>query len=116
MNILIVDDSPQIRINLKKFLSEIKGINVSGEAESSGDAVELINKIKPELIILDVELKNSSGFDVLKYVKKNMHSIVIMFTNHSSGYKNKAQAERADFFFDKTTELDKLLTTIKDLI
>jgi DNA-binding NarL/FixJ family response regulator len=119
VDILIVDDSPNIRNNLKKFLSEIKGVIVLGEAESSEVAIELINKTKPEVIILDVELKNSCGFDVLKYVKKNKHShkpVVIMFTNHLSGYKDKAKAERADYFFDKTTELDKLLTTIKSLI
>ncbi len=119
MDILIVEDSPYIRSNLKKLLTEMKGLNISGEAENSEKAIELINKAKPDLIILDVELKSSSGFDVLKYAKKNESShkpIVIMFSNYLTVYKEKALNEKADYFFDKTTELDKLLTTIKSLV
>jgi len=119
VDILIVDDSPNIRNNLKKFLSEINGVSVSGEAESSGSAIELINKAKPNLIILDVELNNSSGFDVLEYIKKNNHShkpVIIMFTNHSALYEEKAKEMKVDYFFDKTVELDKLLNTIKNII
>lgn len=118
MNILIVDDSVNIRNNLKKFFSEITGIIISGEAENAQSAIELFNSSKPDIIILDVELKESSGFDVLEYVKtkKNSIPVVIMFTNHAATYNEKATTEKVDYFFDKTTEFEKLLTTIKGLI
>jgi DNA-binding NarL/FixJ family response regulator len=119
MDLLIVDDSPYIRSNLKKLFSGIESINVSGEAENSGQAIELVNQTKPDIIILDVELKNSSGFDVLKYVKNEKFShkpIVIMFTNHSSLYKEKAIELGTDYFFDKINDLDNLLNTIKSLV
>lgn len=118
MKILIVEDAPNIRTNLKKFFSELKELNISGEAEDSESAISLINKTKPDIIILDVELKKGSGFDVLKYVKGDKYasnSIVIMFSNHTKLYKEKAKAAKADYFFDKTDEVDKLLSTIHEL-
>lgn len=118
VNLLIVDDSPYIRSNLKKLFSEMKRITVSGEAENSQEAIELINQKKHDIIILDVELKNSNGFDVLKYVKNKKYfrkPVVIMFTNHSSAYKEKATELGTDYFFDKTNDLDNLLNTIKSL-
>ncbi len=119
MNILIVDDSPNIRNNLKKFLSEVNNVSIVGEADNSGFAVELINKTKPDLIILDVELKNGSGFDVLEYISQNQQPakmVVLMFTNHSETYKEKALKLKVDHFFDKTNELDLLLSTVKGIV
>lgn len=115
MKILIVEDALNIRNSLKKFISEIDGVSVSGEAEDSGSAINLINETNPDVILLDVELKKSNGFDVLKHAKNKdalSKPVVIMFSNHTSMYKEKALAAEADYFFDKTTELDNLFSTI----
>ena len=118
MEILLVDDAQNIRNNLKRFISELKGVKVSGEADDYNSAIEIINNTKPDIIILDIELKNSSGFDVLKYVREDgnyYNPVIIMFTNHPKLYEEKALGWKADYFFNKTTELDKLLGTIKKL-
>ncbi|HSP89019.1 MAG TPA: response regulator [Ignavibacteriaceae bacterium] len=119
MKVLIVEDSLYIRTNLKKLFSEMKNINISGEAESSEEAIELLKKEEHDIIILDVELKNSTGFDVLKFVKNEKYShkpIVLMLTNHSAVYREKAIELKADYFFDKTNDLDNLLHVIKSLV
>jgi DNA-binding NarL/FixJ family response regulator len=119
VKVLIVDDSPYIRSNLKKLFSEMKNIKISGEAENSEEAIELLKKEKHDIIILDVELKNSTGFDVLKFVKNEKYShkpVVLMFTNHSAVYKDKAKELKTDYFFDKTNDLDNLLHVIKSLV
>jgi DNA-binding NarL/FixJ family response regulator len=118
LKILLVEDSPQIRNNLKKFISEINGVKICGEEETSVSAINTLKIKKPEIVILDVELKDSNGFDVLQFIKKNRNfekTVVIMFTNHTELYRGKALSGKADYFFDKTEELDKLLSTIKEL-
>lgn len=118
MKILIVEDSALVRVNLKKFISEMKGFKITGEAEDSQTAINLISKKKPDVIILDIELKDSSGFDVLKFLKSSdsfANPTIILFSNHASLYKDKSVEYKADYILDKTTEFETLLSTLKNL-
>jgi len=118
LKIFIVEDAQNIRNNLKKFISDIKDLSIAGEAEDATQAIKLINETKPDIIILDIELKSGSGFDVLKYVKGKTYPfnpVVIMFSNHVKLYKEKAKSAKVDYFFDKTEEVDKLLATLTEL-
>ncbi len=118
MKILIVEDSQQIRKNLIKLISEIDASIVFEETNNSEAAKDLIKESKIDIIILDVELMDSNGFEILKFVKESESynkTIVLMFSNHFI-YKHKAETGKADYFFDKTNDLDKLLETINSLI
>ena len=119
MKITIVEDSCYIRKNLIRFISEIKGTEIVGEAEDVEYGFKLIEEKKPDIIILDIELKNSNGFDLLTEIKSSREAapLVIMFTNLSSpSYKEKALKKKADYFFDKTNDFEELITTIESLI
>jgi len=118
LKIAIVDDSYHIRKNLIRFITEIKGAEIVGEASDTASALKLIEDKKPDIVVLDIELKNSSGFDVLTKIK-SVHKttpIVMMFTNLSSiSYKEKALKEKADYFFDKTNDFEDMIITIDSL-
>jgi DNA-binding NarL/FixJ family response regulator len=119
LKIAIVEDSPQIIKNLSRFISSIKGTEISGEADSADSAVELIRNKQPDIIVLDIELKNGSGFDVLNKIKNRGKTtpIVMIFTNlFSFSYKEKALKEGADYFFDKTNDLEDLIITIESFV
>jgi DNA-binding NarL/FixJ family response regulator len=118
LKILVVEDSPQIRKNLRRFISDKDDLLILNEADNSRSAIDLIRLTETDIIILDVELKDSNGFDVLRFAKSSEITnkpVVIMFSNYSS-YKDKALNEKADYFFDKTNELDKLLDTIETVL
>lgn len=117
MKLLIVDDSPNIRFNLRRFIDTIKGVQIIGEAEDEDRAVELALNKMCDVIILDIDLKNGSGFTVLKKIKEaKSKTIVIIFSNFViSSYKEKAQKEKADYVLDKHSDLDKLLGILEDL-
>jgi two-component system, OmpR family, response regulator len=119
LKITIVEDSPYIRKNLIRFISEIKGAEITGEAEDVEYALKLVEDKSPDIIILDIELKNSNGFDLLNKIKSSREAapLVMMFSNLSSlSYKEKALKGKADYFFDKTNDFDELITTIECLI
>lgn len=115
MKLVIIEDSTPVRHSLKKLLAELEQIQIVGEAETLPAALELIENSKPEVIVLDLVLKDGSGFDVLKSVKNGAHPpLVIILTNYVSlPFRRKAQQEGADFFFDKSTEFEKVIEVLK---
>jgi len=119
VKIAIVEDSDHIRKNLIKFISAIKDAEVVGEAEDVDPAIILIEEKKPDIVVLDIELKNSNGFNLLYKIKNfpQKSPVVMMFSNLSSiSYKEKALKAKADYFFDKTNDFDELVMTIESLI
>ena len=117
MRLFIVDDSEILRSRLVQMLSEIKGIEIVGEAGFVRDAVKEIKKLNPDIAILDMKMADGSGIDILSAIKKdNMTTRVIIFTNYPYlQYRKKCLDAGADFFFYKATELGKLMDLLKRL-
>ncbi len=65
---IIVDDEPPAIRELSYMLEPFPQINILGEAESFDQAKELIKKINPDLIFLDIDLGNNSGFDLMPHI------------------------------------------------
>ena len=76
---LIIDDEAHARESLAKMLSlNCPDITILGTASSANDAFEKITKLKPDLIFLDVEMPNGTGFDLLtRFPKPNFKVIFV---------------------------------------
>ena len=101
--ILLVDDEPGIRKILRLFL-ELEGYAVF-EAITANQAMEVISKEKPHLVILDVILCGQTGFDVCQWVKNNQETkdtIVFLFTalNQEHDYE-EGQRVGCDLYLTK---------------
>jgi DNA-binding NarL/FixJ family response regulator len=118
MKVFIADDSALLRERLIDMLSELEGIEIVGQAEDSLSAVRSIHKLKPDVVILDIWMPGGSGFNVLQNIKKNkVANVVIMFTNYPyPQYRKKCMDEGADFFFDKSSEFEKITEMLRQLI
>ncbi len=82
---LIIDDEWLIRSELKSMLMQYSNLNVIGEASNLSDAIQLFNELKPDLIFLDIQLPDGSGFDFLKSVTGDFKLIFITaFDQYSS--------------------------------
>jgi DNA-binding NarL/FixJ family response regulator len=90
-------------------------IDIAGEAANISDGLDLIIKHKPGYVILDLQMPGGSGFSLLNYLKEqNVQTKVIILTNFSDGlYRSQAKTLGADYFFDKSTEFDRVLEVIK---
>ena len=68
--VLIVDDHPSFRATARAVL-EAEGYTVVGEAELAETAVEAARRQRPDIVVLDVELPDGSGFDVAERLTRN---------------------------------------------
>jgi DNA-binding LytR/AlgR family response regulator len=66
MRTLIVDDEAPARERLKRYLSQIEGVEVIGEAEDGARAVAMIEALSPELVLLDIQMPGLDGFGVVE--------------------------------------------------
>jgi two-component system LytT family response regulator len=66
MRTLIVDDEAPARERLKRLLADVKGIELIGEAEDGIQAVEAIEREKPNLVLLDIQMPGLDGFGVIE--------------------------------------------------
>ena len=65
--ILIVDDEPQIRAMIRKIIEEdLPSFEIVGEAKSVQEATHLIKELTPNLLLLDINLRDGTGFDILE--------------------------------------------------
>jgi len=113
----IVDDSRILCEHLIGMLADLEDIEVIGQAQDPLEAIESIQKLNPQVVILDIRMPRGSGLDVLEAVKKNKDSPkVIIFTNYPyPQYRKKCMQSGADYFFDKHTEFEKLFEILKQL-
>ena len=80
MNVLIVDDEPLARAGLALLLQEESGITSMAEARNGAEAVERIRAARPDLVLLDVQMPEMDGFDVLRAVGAERMPPVIFVT------------------------------------
>ena len=118
MRVLIADDSVVVRERLISLLSDLHGIEVIGQAEDASEARSLAVKLKPDVAILDLRMPKGSGADVLFYLKKLKPAPkVIMLTNYPHlENKKKCLDGGADYFLDKSTEFQKVVSVVRDLL
>jgi two-component system LytT family response regulator len=66
MRTLIVDDETPARERLKRLLAGIKGIELVGEAVDGAQAVEMVETLSPDLVLLDIQMPGLDGFGVIE--------------------------------------------------
>ncbi|MCG3167512.1 MAG: Response regulator GacA [Bacteroidia bacterium] len=110
LKVLTVDDSQIVSENLGEMLNDIQNINWIGHAFTLSDAYLHIIEKEPEVIILDIQMKEESGFELLEFLKQKHPEIqVMMFTNLSYlPYRKKSIELGAKYFLDKSTEFEKI--------
>lgn len=118
MKILIADDSDIVRERLVAMFSNFKKTVKIIEAQNAPEAIEVFSLMAPDLAIVDIQMPGGSGIEVLRHIKRiKKETTVIMYTSYPySQYRERCFEEGADYFFDKTTESEKLIGTIMMVI
>ncbi|MEE8423216.1 MAG: response regulator, partial [Thermodesulfobacteriota bacterium] len=81
INVLVVEDSAFFRKTLKNMLESDPLIQVIGTAEDGKEALEKIEKLRPDVVTLDIEMPRMNGLEVLKIVMEKFPLPVIMISS-----------------------------------
>jgi two-component system LytT family response regulator len=111
---VIIDDIDLARQTLKKdLLLYCPDVEVIGEAEGVVSGVKLLKSIKPDVLFLDIQLKDGVGFDLLEILPDV--SFKIIFTTASDAYAIKAFRHAAVDYLLKPIDPDELMSAIEKL-
>ncbi|MBK8618002.1 MAG: response regulator transcription factor [Anaerolineales bacterium] len=115
--ILIVDDSQAVRESLGWLLRDESNLTVVGEAANGSDAIRLALKLKPDVVILDIELPDTDGFFVTQELKKMSDPpLVVLLSIHSDVIsKQRGVLAGCDAFVEKGTSWPNLLAILQKL-
>lgn len=109
---LVIDDERLAREELKSILSDFNEIDVVGEAQNGDEGIELIEKLQPDLIFLDVNMPGMTGFEMLKKLEEIPH---VIFITAYDEYALKAFEVNALDYILKPIDPDRLSEAIEKL-
>ncbi len=114
MKVFLVEDSPLLRTRLEAMLAAIPGAEPAGHAEGADEAIRQILERRPDVVVLDIHLKQGNGFDILRAAAKAAPEVVFYVLTNYPAESYRASAERlgARGFFDKSTEFNLLRDTL----
>jgi DNA-binding NarL/FixJ family response regulator len=85
IRILIADDHPVVRRGLRSLLGERAGWEVIGEAVDGKEAVEIADRLSPDVVVLDVTMPRMHGLEACRLIRQSLPSCeVLMVTQHDS--------------------------------
>lgn len=91
-NIMLVEDHPIFRHGLAQVIAHDEKLRVCAEVESVAQAMEAIEQMKPDLVLLDLSLKGSSGMELLKVIRSHYPGVPVLVL---SMHDEALYAERA---------------------
>jgi DNA-binding NarL/FixJ family response regulator len=108
--LLIVDDAPLIVSRLRTMLGGLPGLDLVVTAGTYGGAIEILQQGQTDIVLLDINLPDRNGLDLLRYIRKQHPSVaVIMCSNQSSPfYRNLCTRIGAVYFIDKSAEFEQI--------
>lgn len=114
IRLLVADDHQIVQYGLRSMLAD-SGVEIVAEASDGDRAVELAQEHKPDVVLLDVRLKNDDGLAALKAIKARLpNTAVLMFSNFDNPtYVARAMAQGAAGFLMKDVTRDQLIQAIE---
>ncbi|WP_233586638.1 LytR/AlgR family response regulator transcription factor [Formosa maritima] len=111
---LIIDDEPLARLMIERLLLPRTEFEIIGQCGTGKDAVNMINQFKPDLIFLDIKLKDMTGFDVLEAISIN--SPIVIFATAFDTYSLKAYDYFAFDYLLKPFNEDRFYKSLNKVI
>jgi len=118
LRVIIVEDSERILTHLAEELSAVDNVCIAGTAATEAQALQLLAQGDWDLAILDLQLKEGNGLRVLKAVREELRAAgtIAVFTNYAfPQYRKRSLELGADYFFDKSRELARIVALAGDM-
>jgi DNA-binding NarL/FixJ family response regulator len=115
--IVIVDDHPLFRKGLEQLINSHNGLAVCGEAANAGDGIDVVRKIKPDLVIVDLSLPGAHGLELIKNIRAEFPklSILVLSMHDESLYALRALRAGAQGYVMKQEALENVIHALNEI-
>ncbi len=110
---LLIDDEPNARIRLRRLLQDEEHVEVIGEAKDGLEAVTEIERLRPDLVFLDVQMPGLDGFETLKALPPELPMPLVIFVTGFHEHAMAAFDANAIAYLLKPIEPDRLRDMIE---
>jgi YesN/AraC family two-component response regulator len=111
--VLIADDSEAVRNALSSLIARLPGIEIVGTARNGIEALDVLRKLKPDVLTLDIRMPDMNGLQVLEEIRKEAMkpspTIIVLTGLAEDEYKQRCTQLGAEYFFNKATEFEKVI-------
>src|SRR5947209_19700689 len=117
IKVLIVDDIPETRENLKKLLAFEADIEVVGTASTGREGLEMAQELLPEIILMDINMPDMDGIAATEAISKAVPStsVVMMSVQSEADYLRRAMLAGARDFLTKPISGEELYATVRSV-
>jgi DNA-binding NarL/FixJ family response regulator len=116
--IVLIDDHPVLRQGIATLLNQQPDLHVCGEAEDANRALDLVLNTNPDLAIVDISLKGSSGIELLKNLKVRFPRVLVLILSmhDESVYAHRALRAGASGYVMKQEASEKILSAVRRVL
>lgn len=108
LRVIIVDDEPPARERLRSMLAEAGGFDVAGEAGNGVEALEMVDRLMPDILLLDVRMPGIDGLEVARQLASQPEPPAVIFTTAFDEYAMQAFESEAIAYLLKPIRAEKL--------
>ena len=116
--ILIVDDSQEVRERLSSTFDKMPEVEIVGTAANGMTAIEMISRLKPDVVILDIIMPQLDGFGVMEYLCEHniMPKVIVLSALTQENFVFRALGLGAKFYIAKPFDEENLKNRVRDVI
>jgi DNA-binding NarL/FixJ family response regulator len=115
IRILIVDDSLSFRMGMRALLEIQPDMQEVGMAPTGHKALELVEELQPDLVLLDAQMPDLTGIEVTQKIKSRWPKVKVILMTMYSDYRSKAIEAGADTFLTKGIPPEHILSLIRGI-
>lgn len=117
LNIILADDHIVVRKGLKALLSTELDFNVVGEAENGLEALQMVDALKPDILVLDLTMPVLNGLEVTRSLRHKAGGprVIILSMHNSGAYVNESLRLGAQAYVLKESSPEELITAIRQV-
>ncbi|WP_460076566.1 response regulator [Pseudomonas sp. H2_C01] len=95
IRVALIDDHSLVRDGIKALLSVMPRLDVVGEAENGAQAIEMVGRSQPDLLLMDISLKDMNGLELTRLLGKQYPSLKILILSMYDNYEYVSESVRS---------------------
>jgi DNA-binding NarL/FixJ family response regulator len=116
--VFVIEDHPLMRRSIVEAIEREPDLTVCGQAEDAKEALAAIESLRPDIVLTDIQLKSSSGLDLIKSLRTHAPALPVIATTMFDMRRNErlARAAGAAAFVSKQDGPEKMIAAVHDVL